>query len=142
MHISIATLRYVGLAASAALLAGCFASNPAAAPASPEQQVRERATAYWQARIKSEAPEAYGLLAPAYRALRSEQDFIKQFGSGISAKDVQVAKVTCETPDRCIANIGMTVKPTLPGLNLPEVISYLDEVWVLEQGQWWRFQAP
>lgn len=124
--------------AALAVLAGCASLGPQ----TPEQQVQARAAAYWKARASADPSTAYALLAPAYRGLHSEQDFVKQFGAGANVKETRVAKVTCEAADRCTASIGLTAKPTVPGLNLPEVTSYLDDAWVLEQGQWWRFQAP
>ncbi len=141
MQISIAPLRYTGLAASAALLAGCLASNPAATPASPEQQVRERATSFWQARIKGEVPLAYGLLAPAYRLLRSEDEFVKSNGRQIALEKVEVTQVACET-EKCTARLALTGKPSVPGLALPQLTTYKDDIWVLENGQWWRFEKP
>lgn len=125
-------------AAALAALAGCASLGPQ----TPEQQVQARAGTYWKARASADQSAAYALLTPAYRGLYSEQDFVKQFGAGVNVKETRVAKVTCEAADRCTANIGLTAKPVVPGLNLPEVTSYIDETWVLEQGQWWRFQAP
>lgn len=121
-----------------AALAGCASLGPQ----TPEQQVQARAATYWKARASADPSTAYALLTPAYRGLHSEQEFVKRYGAGVSAKETRVAKVTCEAADRCTANIGLTAKPTVPGLNLPEVTSYMDDTWVLEQGQWWRFQAP
>ncbi|UCU99849.1 hypothetical protein [Acidovorax radicis] len=121
-----------------AALAGCASMGPQ----TPEQQVESRAATYWKARASADPKTAYALLAPAYRDLKSEKDFVGQFGAGANLRDTGVAKVTCEAPDRCTARISLTAKPMVPGLNLPVVTTYLDDTWVLEQGQWWRFEAP
>lgn len=121
-----------------AVFAGCATMGPQ----TPEQQVEKRAAAYWKARASADPKTAYALLAPAYRDLKTEKDFVGQFNAGANLRDTGVAKVTCEEPDRCIARISLTAKPMVPGLNLPLMTTYLDDVWVLEQGQWWRFEAP
>ena len=28
------------------------------------------------------------------------------------------------------------------GLKLDTIVTYLDEVWLLEDGQWWHYQEP
>lgn len=131
-------LRWPSLGACAALaLAGCAVLSKS----TPEQQVQERANAFWSARLKADARAAYSLLVPAYRDLRSEQDFVRSNSAGIAAQKVEVVKVTCEA-EKCTANIAITGKPSVPGLNLPAITTYLDEAWVLERGEWWRYQAP
>jgi len=125
------------LAAALTVLGGCASLGPQ----TPEQQVQQRANAYWQARLKADSASAYALLVPAYRELRSEKDFAKSQGAGINGEKVEVTQVTCEA-QKCNARIALTVKPAVPGLKLPVVTSYMDDTWVLEQGQWWRFETP
>lgn len=107
----------------------------------PEQQVQERASAFWQARIKGDLPTAYGLLTPAYRGLRSQEDYAKANGKQIALEKIEVTKVACEK-EKCTATIAMTGKPVVPGLSLPELTNYMDDTWVLDDGQWWRFETP
>jgi hypothetical protein len=109
--------------------------------ATPEQRVQARAEAFWKARVKAEPAAAYALMTPAYRALRDQQAFLKQFGAGSGAESSQIAKVTCE-PEKCTVRVGLTGKPVVPGLNLPTVTTYMDETWLLVDGQWWRHEAP
>ena len=134
------SLRQLGLAAAMAALtlAGCATLGYA----TPEQQVQERANAFWSARQKADPKAAYELLTPSYRGLRTERDFVKDNGGGIAVQKVEVVKVTCEEADKCTARIAITGKPSVPGLNLPSITSYMDDAWVQEQGQWWRFLAP
>ncbi|MFN3438474.1 MAG: hypothetical protein ACK41V_12315 [Acidovorax sp.] len=131
-------LQWGAAAVAFSALAGCATMGNQ----TPEQQVEARAAAYWKARATSDHKTAYSLLAPAYRNLASEQDFVKLHGAGANVKETGVAKVTCEAQDRCTARVSLTAKPMVPGLNLPLVTTYMDDTWVLEQGQWWRFQAP
>ena len=122
---------------AAVVLAGCATLGAA----TPEQQVRERATAFWNARLKADPQTAYGLLTPAYRSLRSEKEFVQSNNSGVSAQKVEVGDVTCEE-EKCTVRIGITAKPSIPGLTLPVITNYLDDIWLKEQGQWWRYVAP
>jgi len=131
-------LRPALAAAMAALaLAGCATPGSAA----PEQQVQERATLFWKARTSADPKTAYSLLTPAYRDLRNEQDFTRQFGPSAPVMRSEVAKVTCE-PEKCTVRMALTAKPSVPGLSLPVVTAYMDETWLLVDGQWWRHEEP
>ena len=125
------------LALGALTLAGCAAD----APATPEQAVQQRATAYWKARVAGQVDKAYALSTPSYRKLRTEAQFKQQFGAGASVEGAEVNKVTCEA-EKCTAQIKISVKPALMGLKLDTIATYLDEVWLLEDGQWWHYQEP
>lgn len=125
------------LALGALTLAGCAAF----APATPEQAVQQRATAYWKARVAGQVDKAYALSIPSYRNLRTEAQFKQQFGAGASVEGAEVNKVTCEA-EKCTAQIKISVKPALMGLKLDTIATYLDEVWLLEDGQWWHYQEP
>ena len=130
-------------AAAAALVALAALSGCATmlGEKTPEQQVRERAETFWKARTTADAKTAYALLTPAYRGLRTEQDFVRQAGQGSPAKSSKVADVSCE-PEKCNVRVALTAKPTVPGLNLPEVTGYKSETWLLVDGQWWRHEEP
>ena len=120
-----------------ASLAGCASMGNK----TPEQQVEQRANEYWNARVKGDFKTAYSLLTPAFRELNTEKDFVGRFGAGASLQGATVAKVTCDTEERCVANIALTAKPMVPGLNIPALTTYLDDVWVKDQQQWWRFEG-
>lgn len=130
-------LRRLALPAAALALAGCAAIGPA----TPEQTVQTRASAFWQARIKGDLPTAYGLLTPAYRGLRSQEDYARANGKQVAIGKVEVTKVSCEQ-EKCLATIAMTSKPMVPGMTLPEITNYMEDTWVLDGGQWWRFETP
>ena len=130
--------RHIGaftLALGALTLAGCAAF----APATPEQAVQQRATAYWKARVAGQVDKAYALSTPSYRKLRTEAQFKMQFGAGASVQDAEVTKVTCEA-EKCTTQIKISVKPALTGLKVGTIATHMDEIWVLEDGQWWHYQ--
>ena len=122
-------------ALGALLLAGCAALGPS----TPEQIVQQRATDYWKARIAGQVDNAYALSTPSYRKLRTSAQFKMQFGAGVSVERAEVTKVSCEA-EKCTAQIKLDVKPALMGVKMGTIATYLDEVWLLEDGQWWHYQ--
>ena len=123
------------LALGALTLAGCAAF----APATPEQAVQQRATAYWKARVAGQVDKAYALSIPSYRKLRTEAQFKQQFGAGASVDNAEVTKVNCEA-EKCMTQIKISVKPALMGVKVGTIATHLNEIWVLEDGQWWHYQ--
>lgn len=128
-------LGFVPAALGAVVMAGCAAM----APATPEQAVAKRATAYWEARTQAQYEKAYALSTPSYRALRTAEQFKLQFGAGANIQSAEVVGVTCE-PEKCVAKMKLRVKPVIIGLKLDTMDTFLDEIWLLEDGQWWHHQ--
>lgn len=131
------SLSAVALALGALAMAGCAAL----APSTPEQIVQKRATEYWQARMAGQVGKAYALSTPSYRKLRTEAQFKMQFGAGASVEGAEVTKVTC-AEEKCTAQMKISVKPALMGLKVGTIPMYMDEIWLLEEGQWWHYQEP
>jgi len=123
------------LALSALVLAGCATMSPS----TPEAAVEQRATAYWKARQSGQVDKTYALTPPSYRKVRTFEQFRLQFGAAAAVKTVEVTKVTCE-PEKCVARIKLSVTPALAGLKVGNIDTYLDETWLLEDGQWWHHQ--
>ena len=121
--------------AIAAVASGCagFLSAP------PEQQVLRRADQYWQARVKGDLKTAYELSTPSYRKVRSLEQFQGKFGSGARFVNAEVSDVRC-TSERCTVSMKLGIVPSLPGIRMGTIPSSIEEVWVLESGQWWHFQ--
>lgn len=130
--------RRVGVAAFAfgmLALTGCAALKPAA----PEQVVEKRVTAYWQARMAGQYEKAYALSTPSYRKLRTESQFRMQFGSSATIERADVKNIECEA-EKCKVQLNLGVKPALPGVRLGTVDTFVNEIWLLEDGQWWHHQ--
>ena len=123
------------LGASVLATSGCALLTPK----TPEQQVSSRALEYWQARKTTDFEKAYQFSAPSYRKLHTAQQFRMQFGAGATFNAVAVNKVTCQ-PERCEVQMKLSVTPAVIGLKMGPLDTYLNEVWVLESGQWWHFQ--
>ncbi len=107
-------------------------------PQTPEKQVEKRATEYWKARLEGRFNSAYALISPAYRSVRSADDYKTRFGGG-SVKSAEVVRVTCE-PQKCVVKVKLVAGVAVPGLNLGELATHVDEVWLLEDGSWWRYE--
>lgn len=130
-----AGLRLAPLALASLVLAGCAALGSA----NPEQQVERRASEYWAARVASQVDKAYALSTPSYRKLHTLDQFKQQFGGGANIQSANVMNVSCEA-EKCTTKIKLSVKPLIIGLNLGTIDSFVDEVWLLEEGHWWHYQ--
>ena len=127
----------LGAAALALTLArGACASQQ---PKAPEVEVAERAQQRWDALIKKDFAKAYTYTQPAFRAVVKPEIYPSRFTNAAEWKDVQVHQVNCEA-ERCTVRIRLNSKILLPAYRrLPDVVSYFDENWVRENGQWWYF---
>jgi len=111
------------------------------APGKPEDQVRQRAAERWQALVKGEFIRAYGYNTPAFRGVVTADGFRNRFGGAVTWLGAQVVSVNCEEAARkCVAAIKLEFKPALSVKKTEPMVNFLDETWLLEEGQWWFFQ--
>ena len=127
----------VGGALAALALAGCASLTPK----SPEEQVRERAEAHWKALVAGDFAGAYNYLVPSYRAIVKAPDYERRFGSAGRWTNAIVHSVDCEA-EACKVRLRITSQVLIPrfAAHIKEVNTYVDETWVREDGQWWKFQ--
>ncbi|AVP59159.1 hypothetical protein [Pulveribacter suum] len=126
-------LRAAGVAAMGAMLVAC-----ATTPATPEDIVGQRVQAYWKARAEGDFAKAYSFLSPAYRKLYTAEQYRNQFGPGAAIRGGEAASVKCAA-EKCDVRVKITSTPSIPGLKLDTIATYLDEVWLLDGGQWWLY---
>ena len=135
---------------AASLLAGCAApgavssSAPAAAvltPAKAEDAVRVRAQQRWDWLVTGKYEDAYGYTTPAFRGLNTAQNYRNRFGTGASWTGARVQSVECATPERCTVQVAVDTRVVARGFRDPITTSVV-ETWLLEEGQWWYYQAP
>ena len=107
------------------------------APRTPEEAVRDRAQARWNALLAGKFDEAYAFLSPASRGVVSAQRFRAGIGGAASWKSAQVHSVTCPDADRCIVIIKVSYEAALPRVRLGTIESGVEETWLLDAGQWW-----
>lgn len=123
------------IAAAMLLVTGCASLGGG----QPDQVVKQRAEAYWKARAAGQVDKAYELTAPSYRKVRTLDQFKMQFGNGVSVKGVSIVKVECET-EKCTVRTKLEATPALMGVRVGTIATHLDEIWLLEDNQWWRYQ--
>jgi hypothetical protein len=120
-----------------ALLAGCASMGSS----TPEETVRQRAQARWDALLAGKFDQAYQFLSPASRAVLSPERYRGSFGGAAAWKAVRVESVSCTQPDRCIASIKVTYEPNLRRGRLGTIDTSVEETWLLDAGQWWLPQG-
>ena len=108
------------------VLAGC-----AGLAGKPEDRVRERAQARWEALLKGEVKEAYDYLSPGSKAVMDFKGYEASIHKGFW-KSATVDSVTCPTPQRC--EVTETIEYEFNGRRTR---SPLTETWIEEGGNWW-----
>jgi hypothetical protein len=97
----------------------------------PQEIVKERAQARWDALVKSDLKTAYSYLSPGSRAVITYDGFVSGIKPGFW-KSAVVEKVICETADSCVVGAKIEYefmrRPTQTALK---------ESWVREDGKWW-----
>ncbi len=126
----------VSLVLSSAILGAC-ASVVTAIPA--EKVVTDLANQRWKYLIASDYAKAYEYTAPSYRALVDFKTYEKQFaGGGVIWTDAKTSKVSC-SQEKCDVTVDVTGTALAGTSKLTRTVP-INEVWVLEKGQWWQFQ--
>lgn len=108
------------------VLAGCAAVAPG-----PEQAVRERAQARWDALLKGETKVAYGYLSPGSRAVLKLEDYDSSISKGFW-KSARVDEVVCQGVERCEARLTIEYEFQRMRTKTP-----LRETWIREGSDWW-----
>jgi hypothetical protein len=121
----------VVMAVAVANLAACATTVP---PTTPEQAVKERAQARWDALVKSDLKSAYGFFSPGSRAVNSYEGWTGSIKQGFW-KSAVVDKVTCATPDNC--SVAATIEYEFSGRRAKTPVA---ETWIREGSDWWYVQ--
>lgn len=109
-------------------LAGC--ATVAKGPA-PEEIVKDRAQARWNALVQGDLKTAYGYYGPGTRQTLSLADFAAGMKIGFW-KAVTVDKVECDSPDRC--EVSTTIEYEYRGQRIKTPSR---ETWIHEGSDWW-----
>ncbi|QIL81859.1 hypothetical protein G7047_19490 [Diaphorobacter sp. HDW4A] len=130
--------KLAGLGVAVALLAGCASMGGA----NPEAAVKARANARWAALIKGDQNAAYQYNTPGFRATVPPEKFVERRGKDVRVLEGEAVKVTCSTADKCDVQIRLAATAAaMFRQNFPkQVVTYIDETWLLEGGQWWIFE--
>ncbi len=134
-----------------AALVGCTATAPVGSTAStasvqdnasantPQGQIRQRSTEFWQARQRNDVAAAYSYTSPSYRKVH-DQEFFRVHYAGIPVVAArEIVDVQCDDAlQRCILQNKYMVSPPMMGGGMVPV--YDKEIWLQEDGQWWIFR--
>ena len=122
------------LALGVLTLSGCAAF----APATPEQQVQQRAAERWNALRAAQWEKAYAFVTPSFRATMSEERYRERFVGVPKWKNAEVRSVNCE-PEKCIAVVRIEA---LYGARagLETLSTDVPETWLKEDGQWYKYE--
>jgi hypothetical protein len=120
-------------AACLTVLAGCasFAARE------PETDVRERAQARWDALVTGNWEKAYSFATPAYRKAVDLFGFRGRSAPAAKLKSAEVVNVKCKDAT-CDVSMRIGFAPLQRGY--PETTTDLEERWILEAGEWWRYE--
>jgi len=118
------------LAAVIVGLTACAALEPRA----PQEAVREKAQARWNALVKGDIPAAYAYLSPGSKAVMTQDAYRNSIKIGFW-KSVVVERVDCAVPDSC--DVLTTIEYEIQGRRLK---TPLKETWIREGSNWWYVQ--
>jgi len=98
----------------------------------PEEVVKARSLARWNALISTDLKSAYEYFTPATRQSLRYEGFVMSYRAGFY-KSVAVDKVECPKPDLC--SVDVTVETEVKkGLRIK---GPLRETWIREGNEWW-----
>jgi hypothetical protein len=127
------------VASSASWLAGCAVGGTTdGRPA--EQIVLERAQARWNALLAGNWAAAYKFSTPGYRAVVSEQTYGNQFRGPLQWHSAKASKAECEER-RCLVYVRVEFTLFAPGQMGKRGQTDLEETWVFEDNNWYRFET-
>ena len=123
-----------GRGAAGAFLAVVIAGCAAMAPKTPEQLVKERSQARWDALVKGDMTAAYEYFSPGSRAVVRPESFAASLKPGFW-KSAVVEKVACEGTQTCEAQATIEYEYQGRRMKTP-----LRETWIREGSDWWYVQ--
>jgi hypothetical protein len=106
---------------------------------SPEKIVTERAQARWNALIDQNWAAAYPYMTPAYRAIVPLKRYGDQFTGPARWEGAKVTGAKCEEK-RCQVGVAVSIRLLMPAHSNRVDTTNIQETWVLEDGQWFKYE--
>lgn len=106
----------------------------------PEEVVQRRATERWGVIVSKGVGAVYGYTTPGYRAITTIETHRKRFGTAVSYISGEAVNVRCPETTKCIAMVRIEAKPFLGRKFGDNIVTHVEETWLLEDGQWWLFE--
>ena len=112
---------------------------------SPEEALRSRVTAYWDARVKGSPEKAYELLDPDSRKAASLDSYIRRTSHSVilSYKILDINVDLKKKEGTVRVERSFRIRPGAIPINIPDAMDQTaDELWVLVDGQWYMTYSP
>jgi hypothetical protein len=116
----------LGIAVAAIVIGAC-----AVTPRTPEEAVKQRSQARWDAMVKGDFNAAYGYLSPGSRSVITASDYASSLRAGFW-KSAVVDKVECGSAQSC--DVSATIEYEHLGRRTK---TPLRETWIREGSEWW-----
>lgn len=133
-------VKALALGSFALLVAGCASLKPS----TPEEEVAQRAQAYFAAVIAKDYKTSYSLHTPSYRSRYNyETHVLRTASSGINYLKANVLRVNCQSAEACVAMVEISYKAA--GGRSPvewPVTTLLEDRWARIDGEWGRMPPP
>ena len=135
-----------GAVLAAAVVAGCAAMGGGLTKETPPEvkaaSVKERSSARWEALIRGDKDAAYTYLSPGTRQMMTLDQY-RARPQVITFTAAQVEKVDCDA-ETCSVGLNVTYDylPVKGTTRAKGVTTYVQETWVLENGQLWFAWRP
>ena len=129
----------VTLACGLVLLSAC-ATSPRL---SPEDTVKERASARWELFFSGDLAGVYEYLSPGYRTSVSSLQYQRSvLTKRVAWTGAEYISSECEeTSCKVKFDVGYTISGALPGVKSLSGTQIIEETWVLVDGQWYLVPA-
>lgn len=141
-------LRRAAIVLALAVLAACAtpgqrSGGAAATGMTPAEAVEQRALKRWELLIDKQFEQAYELLSPGYREVRSKEDYVKIMrGRPLQWTRVHFRKADCEA-EACSVDLEVHAEFEMPVLRVGtvETLTVVTENWILDGGTWYLVPA-
>lgn len=126
--------------AAAATSAPAKAPAPPSVPADPveEAKLKARVTEYWKQRMTLDLEAIFPFYEQGFRSSMTKERFSADFRrlNRFAPEFLGIDAVRFDTPAKATLKVKLRTKPSV--LDGQELVTSTDEVWVLEDGQWFK----
>ena len=109
-------------------------------PLPPEEQVRERATGYYEALSQGDYETALEYVTPGYRKTAQADRYNIKYSASPGWMSTDVISVNCGEevpPTRCVARTNILAKLHK---SMPPMITPVDSIWLNIDNRWYRYE--
>ena len=129
-----------GKPAAAATPAPVKAPAPPSVPADPVQEakLKARVTEYWQQRMKLDLKTIFPYYEKSFRSATTPEVFAADFRrlNRFNPEFLGIDSVRFDSPTKATLKVKLRTKPSV--LDGAELLTSTEEVWLLEDGQWYK----